>query len=119
MLSLNPHAALDETFRPHHKMLSVLSVLIPFALRSSINRTQQLSLQDIFPLLVLLARLVRLVVFPPHRLLALPTRDVAHDVSARRHVAFRGFALSDVDDGVEEEGFAVLAAEVLPGERVG
>lgn len=32
---------------------------------------------------------------------------------ARRHVPLHGFGLRGVDDGVEEEGFAVLAAEVL------
>lgn len=31
----------------------------------------------------------------------------------RRHVAFRGVARLDVDDRVEEVGFAMLAAEVL------
>lgn len=31
----------------------------------------------------------------------------------RRHVAFDGLGLHDVDDGVEEVGFSVLAAEVL------
>jgi len=34
-------------------------------------------------------------------------------VPARRHVAFDGLGLHDVDDGVEEVGFAVLAAKVL------
>lgn len=56
-----------------------------------IHRTEQLGLEYELALLVLLARLVRLVVLPPDRLLALPARDVPHDVPARRHVAFRGF----------------------------
>ena len=34
-------------------------------------------------------------------------------MAAGGHVAFAGFALLDVDDAVEEVGFAVLAAEVL------
>lgn len=34
-------------------------------------------------------------------------------MAARRHVALDGFGLQDVDDGVEEVGFAVLAAEIL------
>lgn len=84
-------------------------------LSRSINLTQQLRLQDIFPLFVLLARLIRLIVFPPHRLLALPTRDIPHHVPPRRHIAFDGLGLRDVDDGVEEVGFAVLAAEILGG----
>ena len=78
-----------------------------------IHRTQQLRLQYEFPFLVLLRRLKRLVVLPPHRLLALPAHYVPHDVPARRHVAFVGVRLRNVDDGVEEVGFAVLAAEVL------
>ena len=70
-------------------------------------------LKDILPLLVLLRALVRLVVLPPHRLLALSTKDVADNVSARRHVALVRLASFDVDDVVEEVGFSVLAAEVL------
>ena len=39
-------------------------------------------------------------------------------MSARRHVAVDGLGFGDVDDGVEEVGFAVLAAEILcRGER--
>jgi hypothetical protein len=34
-------------------------------------------------------------------------------VTARGHVALAGLALLDVDDGVEEVGLAVLAAEIL------
>ena len=78
-----------------------------------VYRTQQLGLEYELPFLVLLARLERLVVLPAHRLLALPAHDVPHDMPSRRHVAFGGFGLRDVDDGVEEVGFAVLAAEVL------
>lgn len=39
--------------------------------------------------------------------------DVADNVAAGGHVALVGFGLSNVDDGVEEVGLAVLAAEVL------
>lgn len=81
----------------------------------SIDRAQQLRLQDIFPLLILLTRLIRLVVLPPHRISALSTEDVPHDVPAGRHVAFGGFAQGDVDHGAEEEGFAVLTSEILEG----
>ena len=77
------------------------------------DRAQKLRLKDEFPLLVLLRTLIRLIVLPSHRLLALPTMDIAHDVAARRHVTLAGLAFGDVDDGVEEVGFAVLAAEVL------
>ena len=78
-----------------------------------IHRTQQLRLQYEFAFLVLLRRLVRLVVLPPHRLLALPAHYIPHNVPTRRHVAFAGVRLRNVHDGVEEVGFAVLAAEVL------
>ena len=74
---------------------------------------KQLGLQDIFALLVLLTRLIRLIVLPSHRLLALPTRNIPHYVSSGSHVAFGGFGLGDVYDGIEEVGFTVLAAEVL------
>lgn len=75
--------------------------------------TQQLRLQDVFPLLILLGCLERLVVFPAHRLLALPTCDVPHHVPPGRHIPLHGFGLGDVYDGVEEVGLAVLAAEIL------
>lgn len=83
-----------------------------------INLTQQLRLQNEFPLLVLLACLIRLVVFPPHGLLALLAVHVPHLVPTGRHVPLHGFGLRGVYHGVEEEGFAVLAAEILLGERV-
>ena len=73
---------------------------------------KQLMLQDKLPLLVLLATLVGLVVLPPHRLFALSTLNVSHDVSARRHVALARLASLDVYDCVKEVCFAVLAAEV-------
>ena len=78
-----------------------------------IHRTQQFRLQYEFAFLVLLRRLERLVVLPTHRLLALPAHYIPNDVPTRRHVAFAGVRLRDVHDGVEEVGFAVLAAEVL------
>lgn len=77
------------------------------------NLTQQLLLQDKLPLLVLLAGLIGPIVLPPDHLFTLPTRDVAHDVAARRHVPLAGFAADCVYHRVEEVGFAVLAAEVL------
>ena len=40
--------------------------------------------------------------------------DVSYDMPAGCHVTFHGFGGLDVDDIGEEEGFAVLAAEVLP-----
>lgn len=81
----------------------------------SVNRAQQLGFQDILALLVLLRVLVRLVVFPADGFFALPAVDVTYHVLAGRHLALHGFGLRDVDDGVEEVGFSVLAAEVLRG----
>ena len=78
-----------------------------------VDRAQQLRFKNVFSLLVLLARLIRLVVLPPHRLLALPARNIPHNVSSGRHIALCGFCLCDIDDGAEEVGFAVLAAEIL------
>ena len=79
----------------------------------SVDLAQQLRLQDVFPLLILLGCFIGLVVFPAHRLLALPTCDIPHHVPPGRHIPLHGFGLRDVDDGVEEIGFAVLAAEIL------
>ena len=39
--------------------------------------------------------------------------DVAHDVTAGRHVALVGVGFSHVDDAVEQVSLAVLATEVL------
>lgn len=77
---------------------------------------QQLRLEDELALLVLLARLVRLVVFPPDAGVAAAAVDVPHDVPAGGHITFVRFGAVDVDDVVEEVGLTVLAAEVLAGE---
>ena len=69
--------------------------------------------QDEFALLVLFARLVRFVVLPTDRLLALPTMYVTDDVSTSRHVAVVGLRRIDVDDLVEKIRFSMLTAEVL------
>lgn len=108
------HSRIKQHTPPFSAPLGVKSPPPPLPpLGKLIHRTQQLGLEYELALLVLLARLVRLVVLPPHRLLALPAHDVPDDVPARRHVAFCGVGLRDVHDGVEEVGFAVLAAEVL------
>jgi hypothetical protein len=78
-----------------------------------IHRAEQLALQDELALFVLLARLIRLVILPAYRLLALPAVNVANNVSPRRHIALVGLGFSHIDDAVEEVGFAVLAAKVL------
>ena len=79
----------------------------------SINLAQQFRLQNELPFLVFLAVLIRLVVFPSYRLLALPAADVSNDMSASRHVALIGFAVDDIAHLAEEVGFAVLATEIL------
>lgn len=82
------------------------------------DRTQQLGFENELALLVLLTRLIGLVIFPTDRGLALFADDVAHDMASRRHVALHGFGGVNVDDGGEEEGFAVLAAEVAADDVV-
>ena len=85
-----------------------------YVLQYSGDIAQQLLLKDELPLLVLLRALVGLVVLPPDHLFALPARDVSHSVSAGSHVAIAWLRCLRVDHAVEEEGFAMLAAEVLP-----
>jgi hypothetical protein len=75
--------------------------------------TKQLLLQNKLPLLVFLCTLVRAIVLPAHNFFALPAVDVTYYVASRCHVAFVRVGGEGVDDGVEEVGFAVLAAEIL------
>ena len=82
------------------------------------NDTEQFLLEDELALLVFLTALVRLVVLPSYRFLALSAGDVAHDMSPRRHVAFYSFALRNVDNFIEEVCFPVLASEVLGASKV-
>lgn len=74
---------------------------------------EQLGLENELALLVLLGRLVGLVVLPADDLVADAAGDVADDVAAGGHVTLARLGALDVDDGVEEVGLAVLAAEVL------
>jgi hypothetical protein len=78
-----------------------------------IHLTQQLLLQNILILLILLRALIRTIVLPAHHLATLATRNITHYMTAGRHVALACFSLLDIDDFVEEVGFAVLAAEIL------
>jgi hypothetical protein len=75
--------------------------------------TQQLLLQNVLALLILLRALVRAIVLPPDHLTALSASNISHQVAAGGHVTLASLTLLDIDDGVEEVGFAVLAAEVL------
>lgn len=77
------------------------------------HHAQQLLLQDELALLVLFRALKCLVVFPPNHLFTLSACDVSHNVSAGGHVAVAWLGSLSVYDAVEEEGFAVLATEVL------
>lgn len=82
-------------------------------MQMSIDYLKQLRLQYKFPLLVLLAGLVGLVILPPHCFIALSAYDVSDDMSSCCHVPLHCFGSFDVHDAGEEEGFAMLAAEVL------
>jgi hypothetical protein len=62
---------------------------------------QQLRLEDEFALLVLLASLVGLVIFPSHAGVAATAVDVPDNVPARCHITLIRFGAVDVDDGVE------------------
>jgi hypothetical protein len=62
--------------------------------------------------LTLLTGLISLVVLPAHRLIALFTYYVPHDMSACCHIPLHCLALPDIDNCGKQEGFAVLAAEV-------
>lgn len=84
----------------------------PFC-RCLVHLAEQLLLQDELALLVFFGALEGLVILPPDDFFALPTGDVAHGVFASGHIAITRVGGLDVDDAVEEIGFAVLAAEVL------
>jgi len=108
------HVPLPPPIPSHHKTpVNVICIPFPQSPDNSINRAQQLRLQNILPLLVLLRALKCLIVLPPHRLLALPAVDIPDYVPPCCHVALDGFGLRDVNNGVEEVGFAMLAAEIL------
>lgn len=81
------------------------------------NDTEEFLLEDELSLLVFLTVLVRLVVFPSYRFLALSARDVAHNMSSCCHAALYSFALRDVDNFIEEVCFPVLASEVLGSQK--
>jgi hypothetical protein len=74
---------------------------------------QKLSFQNELALFVLLGALISLVVFPAHCFLALPTRDITHNMFACCHGSLIWLSSDEVHDAVEEVGFAVLAAEIL------
>lgn len=68
---------------------------------SLVDRTQQLSLKDEFPLLVLLRHLKRLIILPSHSLFTLPALNISHNVFARSHMSFYRFRLGYVYYRVE------------------
>jgi hypothetical protein len=74
---------------------------------------KKLGFKNKLAFLVLLSCLIRLVVFPANRFFALLTGDIPNDVSAGSHIPLAGLARIDVDDTVEEVGFAMLATKVL------
>jgi len=77
------------------------------------HRAQKLCLEDKLANLVLLRCLVCFVVLPSNHLFALLAADITDDVFASRHVPVTRFACGDIDYRVEEEGLAMLTAEVL------
>lgn len=79
----------------------------------SVDVAEQFCFQNVFALLVFFSRLVRLVVLPSDRLLALSAADVSYDMSSSSHVALASLALVDVYDVVKEESLSMLATEVL------
>ena len=91
------------------------SSLLPGLPSSLVNRSQELSFQDVLVLLVLLSLLISLVVLPADSLPALSAEDVAYNVSASGHVALAGLTSHDIDDVAEKIRLAMLATEVLPG----
>ena len=77
------------------------------------HHAEQFFFQDELALLVFLAGLVRLVIFPPYRFSALSAGDVPHDMPPGRHATFDSLGLRYVDHAIEEVRFAMLATEVL------
>lgn len=80
-----------------------------------VYHAEQLSFQNKLPFFVFFTRLVRLVVLPPNCLFTLPANDVPDHMPTSRHAAFHSFSLVNIDDVVEQIGFAVLTTKILPG----
>jgi hypothetical protein len=87
-------------------------------LSQSSDIAQERLLEDELPLLVLFRTLVCFVVSPSDHLFALPASDIPDSVPASGHVAVAWLGRLDVHHAVEEEGFAMLATEVLPTNKV-
>lgn len=79
---------------------------------SSGDSAQQLAFEDELALFVLLASLIRLVVFPADGLVTLFAGDVSDNMSSGCHVSLHSLSLLDIYNVREEEGFAMLATEV-------
>lgn len=94
-----------DTYEDHRTLVKVLPGLT--------NDTEQFLFENKLSLLVLLAALVCLVVLPSYRFLALSAGNIAHNMSTGRHAALYSFAMSNVDNIIEEVCFSVLASEVL------
>ncbi|KAI9041191.1 yippee-like protein [Aspergillus affinis] len=67
------------------------------------HHAEQFFFQDELALLVFLAGLVRLVVFPSYRFSALPTGDVPHNMPTGRHATLDSLRLRYVHDVIEKE----------------
>lgn len=80
--------------------------------RSLCDDAKQFCLQDELSFLILLAGLVRSVIFPADRFLALAARDISDDMLAGRHRSLVGFSSDIVHNVVEQVSFAMLSAKV-------
>jgi len=84
---------------------------MPSPTPTSLYVDEQVSFQDVFPLLILLRRIVGLIIFPPEGDAALDTIYISHRVVSSRHLAIARFAFDDVHHSLKEICPAVLAVE--------
>ena len=79
---------------------------------TSSNVTKQFRFEYELALLIFLACLIGLVVFPADRLVALLAFDITNNVPTRCHVSLHSICLLDVDHCSEQESFAMLSTKV-------
>jgi hypothetical protein len=98
--------------------MAAMCSIRPLSLFQSSDIAQERLLENKLSLLVLLCTLVCFIVCPSDHLFALPASDIPDGVPASGHVAVAWLGCLDVHNAVEEEGFAMLATEVLPTNKV-
>lgn len=101
--------SLERTGGPYQ--LSAL--LAVFHVHCLVHLAQQLNLEDKFAFLVPLGCLVSFIVLPPDRFAAATARNVAHNVPARGHITLASVTSINIDHGVEQVRFSMLAPEIL------